>query len=127
MGGSVHTALQARIENENCWRAKASNSSAEEALSAFSRIHEHMNGIVPIALFLVGFVAGALLLWLFRAGDARTLRETVANRDARLEKLAGDLAELKDQRSKLEANLDAERRGGSEKLALFDTAQHKIS
>ncbi|MDQ6824714.1 MAG: DNA recombination protein RmuC [Candidatus Eremiobacteraeota bacterium] len=86
-----------------------------------------MNGIVPIALFLVGFVAGALLLWLFRAGDARTLRETVANRDARLEKLAGDLAELKEQRTKLEANLDGERRSGAEKLALFETAQQKLS
>lgn len=86
-----------------------------------------MSALVPIGLFLAGFIAGALLLWFFRASDARTLRATVANRDSRLERLQDDFAELKSERTKLEAGLEAERRLSAEKLALFETAQQKLS
>ena len=86
-----------------------------------------MNVLVPIGLFLAGFMAGAVLLWLFRAADARTLCEAVANRDAKLDRLHGDLVELQTDRSRLETSLDAERRAGAEKLALFETAQQKLA
>src|SRR5579864_2685831 len=86
-----------------------------------------MNIVMPIALFLAGFVIGAILLWLARAADTRTLRESLANRDAKLEKLQDDYSELKAERATLESNLTAEKRAGADKLALLETAQQKLS
>lgn len=85
-----------------------------------------MNELGFVALFLGGFTAGAIALWALQAANARTLRATVSNRDARIEKLQGDVADLMSTGAKLEAQLANERKAAVEKLALLDAAQQKL-
>ncbi|MBV8162864.1 MAG: DNA recombination protein RmuC [Candidatus Eremiobacteraeota bacterium] len=86
-----------------------------------------MNLAVEILLFAAGVLIGAVTIWVAGRVDSRTLREAIQNRDARLDKLQGDLADAMAQRTGLAAQLDAERKAAAEKLALIDQAQQKLA
>jgi DNA recombination protein RmuC len=72
--------------------------------------------IFPIALFVVGIAIGALTIWLLSAHDARDF-----------DKLQAELTEAIAARSRLEAQLAAEKKSSGEKLALLDEAQQRLS
>ena len=86
-----------------------------------------MNLAVEILLFAAGVLIGAVTIWIAGRADSRTLREAIHNRDARLDKLQADLAEVMAERTGLSAQLDAERKTGAEKLALIDQAQQRLA
>jgi DNA recombination protein RmuC len=86
-----------------------------------------MSVIFEIVLFGAGALVGAVTIWLAGAADARTLREAIQSRDARLDKLQGDFTEATAARAGLEAQLDAQRQVTAEKLGLLDEAQKKMS
>jgi DNA recombination protein RmuC len=72
--------------------------------------------IFPIALFVVGIAIGALTIWLLSARDTRNL-----------DRLQSELTEAIAARSRLEAQLAAEKKASGEKLALLDEAQQRLS
>lgn len=86
-----------------------------------------MSNLLPIVLFLAGFLGGAILVWIFRASDTRALREALANRDAKLDRLQDDFAELRSERATLETQLAGERRSSAERTALLETAEQTLS
>jgi DNA recombination protein RmuC len=86
-----------------------------------------MTIIFDIVLFGAGLLLGAVGIWLAGSADARTLRDAIGNRDARLDKLQGDLTEAIAARAGLEAQLSAMREVAAEKLALLDEAKKKMS
>lgn len=86
-----------------------------------------MNDLLPIVLFVAGLVAGAMALWFLGSAQTRTLRSALENRDAKLDKLQGDLTDVISTRATVEAQLVAERKGGADKLALLDEAQKRLS
>ena len=55
------------------------------------------------------------------------LEHTLQERDQELDGLRNEVTNLKTERSRLEANLDNERKAAEEKLALLDKAQEKLS
>lgn len=75
-----------------------------------------MNEIFPIALFVLGIAIGAIAIWLGRASDTRSL-----------DKLQAELTEAISARSRLEAQLAAEKKAAGEKLSLLDDAQQRLS
>jgi DNA recombination protein RmuC len=72
--------------------------------------------IFPIALFVLGIALGALAIWLLGSRETRTL-----------DRLQTDLTEAIAARSRLEAQLAAEKKASGEKLALLDEAQQRLS
>jgi DNA recombination protein RmuC len=75
-----------------------------------------MNESLPIIIFIAGLVVGAATIFLLRPGDAK-----------RVERLQSELTETASARAALEAQLSAERAAGTEKIALLDEAQQKLS
>jgi DNA recombination protein RmuC len=87
-----------------------------------------MNDFIPLLTSLTGLVVGCTVVWaLFKTKHARQLQSKLNEQDQRLAVLQETITDLKSVRSRLETEIEKERKAATEKLALINEAQAKLS